>query len=160
MSANGIAVVLAAFALFVGIAALVFDLRRRKHKGVLREEFIQAFADSRIPQEIPEAVYTFYTRSWFFGNLTISPDDSLENLFNESEEDVEEDAVLLMKKLGLKAPSEEARLQWNEEIRISRGRSSLYPRFSMDSSQPAPIGKVRDMVFYLDWVRRHQEPNA
>ncbi|HZP17563.1 MAG TPA: hypothetical protein VFB00_06345 [Terriglobales bacterium] len=147
------ALVLVGFVVLIAIAAFVFDLRRRKHKGVSREEFIRAFARDGIPREILDAVYKFFTRSWFFGKLTIAPDDSL-----EIEADVEEDAALLMKKLGLKPPSEEARLRWNEQIQTSRGRSSDAPRFSMDSNQPSPIQTVRDMVLWLDWVRQHQNP--
>jgi len=103
-------------------------------------------------------VYKFYTRSWFFGNLTIAPDDSLERLLNKGEEDVEDDAALLMKKLRLKPPSEDVRLRWNEEIRAARGRPSDAPRFSTDSNPPSPIQTVRDMVLWLDWVGQHQSP--
>lgn len=149
--------VLAGFGVFIAIAAFVSDLRRRKHGGVSREEFVRAFAQTGAAA-IPEAVYKFYTRSWFFGNLTIAPDDSLERLLNKGEEDVEDDAALLMKKLGLKPPSEEVRLRWNEEIRTSRGRPSDAPRFSTDSNPPSPIQTVRDMVLWLDWVRQHQSP--
>jgi hypothetical protein len=132
MSANiGIpALVLVGFGVFIAIAAFVFDLRRRKHRGVSREEFLRVFAQTGTP-DIPEAVFRFYTRSWFFGNLTIAPDDSLERVLNKGEQDVEDDAVLLMKKLGLKPPSEEARLCWNEQIQTSRGRPSNAPRFSV-----------------------------
>ena len=153
----GISLVLAGSGVVIAIAALVFDVRRRKHRGVSREEFVRAFAQTCTPA-IPEAVYNFYTRSWFFGNLTIAPDDSLERLFNEGEQDVEDDAALLMKELRLKPPSEEVRLRWNEEIRTSRGRQSDAPRFSTDSNPPSPIQTVRDMVLWLDWVRRHQSP--
>jgi hypothetical protein len=153
----GISLVLAGSGVVIAIATLVFDVRRRKHRGVSREEFVRAFAQTGTPA-IPEAVYNFYTRSWFFGNLTIAPDDSLERLFNEGEEDVEDDAALLMKKLGLRPPSEEVRLRWNEEIRTSRGKPSDAPRFSTDSNQPSPIQTVRDMVLWLDWVRQHQNP--
>ena len=147
------ALVLVGFGALIAIVTFVFDWRRRKHKGVSREEFIRAFATDGIPQEILDAVYRFFTRSWFFGNLTIAPDDSL-----ECEADVEDDAVLLMKKLGLKPPSEEVRLSWNEEIRASRGRPSDAPRFSTDSNPPSPIQTVRDMVLWLNWVRQHQNP--
>jgi hypothetical protein len=151
------ALVLAAFGIFIAIAAFVFDLRRRKHRGVSREEFVRTFTQTGTP-DIPEAVYRFYTRSWFFGNLTIAPDDSLERVLNKGGQDVEDDAVLLMKKLGLKPPSEEARMRWNEQIQTSRGKPSDAPRFSMDSNPRSPIQTVRDMVLWLDWVRQHQNP--
>jgi hypothetical protein len=151
------ALVLAAFGVVIAIAAFVFDLRRRKHRGLSREEFVRAFTQIGTP-DIPEAVYRFYTRSWFFGNLMIAPDDSLERVLNKGEQDVEDDAVLLMKKLGLKPPSEDARLRWDEQIQISRARPSDAPRFSVDSNQPSPIQTVRDMVLWLDWVRQHQKP--
>ncbi len=153
------ALVLTGFGVLIAIATFVFDLRRRKHIGLSREEFVRVFAQSGAP-DIPEAVYKFYTRSWFFGNLRIAPDDSLEHLLNRGGEDIEDDAMLLMRKLGLKPPSEEVRLRWIERILTSRGRPSDAPRFATDSNQPSPIQTVRDMVLWLDWVRQHQEPNA
>jgi hypothetical protein len=123
---------------------------------VSREEFVRAFAQTVTP-DIPEAVYKFYTRSWFFRNLRIAPSDSLEQLFNSGEEDIQVDAMFLMRELGLKPPSEEVRLRWNEEIRAPRGRPSGAPRFSTDLTPP-PIQTVRDMVLWLDWVRQHQKP--
>lgn len=160
MSINAIAVVVGGLAAFLAIATLVFDLRRRKHKGVSGEEFIRAFSHTGTPEDIPDAVYKFYTRSRFFRNLTIAPDDSLKDLLNEGEADIEDDAMLLMKKLGLSPPAEEVRLRWNEQTRASRGTSLAPPRFSMDSSQSSPIQTVRDMVLWLDWVRQHQERDA
>ena len=50
---------------------------------------------------------------------------------NKGEQDVEDDAVLLMKKLGLKPPSEEARLRRNQQIQTSRGRHRQMPRDSL-----------------------------
>ena len=148
-----IALVLAGFGVLVAIATLVFDSRTRKHKGLSREEFIHAFDSDGVPQEILDAVYKFFTWSWFLGNLTIAPDDSLECLA-----DVEDDAALLMKKLGLKPLSEEARVRWNEQIQASRGEPSDAPRFSTHSNPPSQIRTVRDMVLWLDWVRQHQGP--
>jgi len=149
------ALVLAGFGILIAISTFALDLRRRKHRGVSREDFVRAFAQTSTP-DIPEAVYKFYTRSWFFRNLRVAPDDSLEHLLNQGEEDIEEDAMLLMKKLGLKPPSEEVRLRWIEEIQGSRARQADVPRFSMDSNQPSPIQTVRDMVLWLHWVRQHQ----
>jgi hypothetical protein len=151
------ALVLVGFGIVIAIAAFVFDSRRRRHRGVSQEEFVRAFTQTGTP-DIPEAVYRFYTRSWFFGNLTIAPDDSLERVLKKGEQDVEDDTVLLMKKLWLKPPSEEARVRWSEQIQTSRGRPSDAPRFSNDSNPPSPIQTVRDMVLWLHWVRQHQGP--
>jgi hypothetical protein len=56
------ALVLVGFVVLIAIAAFVFDLRRRKHKGVSREEFIRAFSRDGIPREILDAVYTVAAR--------------------------------------------------------------------------------------------------
>jgi len=151
------ALVLAAFGIFIAIAAFVFDWRRRKHRGVSQEEFVRAFTQIGA-SNIPAAVYRFYTRSWFFRDLTVAPDDSLERVLNKGEQDIEDDAALLMRELGLKPPSGEARVRWNERIQTSRRTSLGAPKFSGESSLRSPIQTVRDMVLWLEWVRQHQDP--
>lgn len=48
-----------AFAVLVLIGMMFQGWRRRKHKCVSREEFIQQFANAGIPRKIPDAVYKF-----------------------------------------------------------------------------------------------------
>jgi hypothetical protein len=88
-----------------------------------------------IPKEIPAAVYDYYKRGVISKQFSIAPDDSYEDVLREGEEDIEDDARCLMKKLSLNPPSEEAQRQWNEEILISRAASPPTPRFSVDSTR-------------------------
>jgi hypothetical protein len=146
---------------FVAVVKVVFDLRMRKHRGVSREEFIRAFSDADIPTEIPAVVYDYYKKAVIFKQFSVAPDDNYEDVLRKGEEDIEDDARFLMKKLSLKPPSEEARLQRNEQILTSRATTPSTPRFSVDSTRwMQPIQTVRDMVFWLNWVRQHQEVAA
>lgn len=148
---------LAVFVAFVGIVKLIFDLRMRKHHGVSRHEFLRAFSDAGIPTEIPAAVYDYYKKGVLFKRFGIAPDDAYEDVLHRGEEDIEDDARFLMRKLGLKPPPAEARRQWNEQIQTSRARSAA-PGFSVDSTQlMQPIRTVRDMVLWLGWVRQNQK---
>lgn len=147
---------LAAFLVFIAVVKLVFDLRMRKHHGVPRDEFLRAFS-GEIPTEIPAAVYDYYKKMVNFKEFSVAPEDTYVVL-HKGEEDIEDDAGFLMKKLGLKPPSEEARLRWNEQIRTLRATPPLTPGFSVDSTRwMQPIQTVRDMVLWLNWVRQHQE---
>lgn len=157
----GLFFILGAFAVFIVIATLVFHWRMRKHHGVSREEFITAFADAAIPAEIPAAVYDYYKKGMLFKEFSIAPDDSYRDVLREGEEDIEDDARFLMKKLSLKPPSEEAQRHWNEQALTSRATTLSTPRFSVDSSRwMQPIQTVREMVLWLNWVRQHQQVAA
>jgi|SRR5215469_1806678 len=156
---TGLLYILAAFVIFIAVATFMFHWRLRKHHGLPREEFIRSFADTKIPKEIPTAVYDFYKKGMLFKEFGVSPDDSYEHVLQEGEEDIDDDARFLMKKLGLKPPSEDVRAQWAEQILASR-RKPLDP-VPLDSSRwMQPIQTVRDMVLWLNWIREHQEENA
>lgn len=137
--------------------ALVFgQLGLRKHRGVSREEFIRAFS-ADIPKEIPAAVYDYYKKGIIFGQFSISPDDSYD-VFPKCEEDIEDDARFLMKKLNLRRPSESIQQEWLERSLSARTAVQATPTFSVDSSNILqPIRTVREMVLWLNWVREKQK---
>jgi hypothetical protein len=148
---------LAAFVVFIAVVKLVFDVRMRKHHGVSRDEFLRAFSDTEIPAEIPAAVYDYYKKMVNFKEFSVAPDDTYEML-HKGEEDIEDDARFLMKKLKLRPPSEEVPLQWTEQTQTARATSLSAPRFSVDSTRwMQSIQTVRDMVLWLNFVRQHQE---
>jgi len=154
--------------LLVGIAALVACFAYgiiagqrilRNHRGVSRDEFIGAFAGTGIPPEIPGAVYGFYKSRVLAKDFSVAPDDDYEKALCEGEEEIDDDARFLMKKLGLKLPPAELRLQWAEQMMNARLEPPL--KLGTDSVRwRQPIQTLRDMVLWLDWVRQHQEPNA
>ena len=146
---------------FFALALVFGQLGLRGHRGMSREEFIRAFSGTDIPNEIPAAVYDYYKKTVIFREFSIAPDDSYEDVFRKCEEDIEDDARLLMKKLSFKPPSLEAQQQWSEQILASRATSPSTPGFSVDSTKLLqPIQTVRDMVLWLNWVRQQQEVAA
>ena len=126
--------VLAAALAFVAIATTRHQRRLGKHRGVPREEFIRAFADAGVPSEIPAAVYDCYKSRVRSQRFSVSPDDDYELVLSEGDEDIDDDSELLMKRLGLRVPSN-------------------YNPIRLDT--PA-VRTVRDMVLWLNWVRQHQ----
>lgn len=154
----GILYVLAAFALFIAIVKIVFDFRISKHHGIPKDEFIRIFTDISIPAGIPAAVHDYYKRGVIFKDFGIGPDDSYEYVLGEGKEDIDDDARFLINQLGLKLPSEELRLQWEEQMLAPRRKASDTVNLLPNSTQWAqPIQTVRDMVLWLDWVRQHQD---
>lgn len=117
------------------IAIIAFFGQRRlgKHRGVPREEFIAAFSGSDAPVEIPAAVYDYYKGQVIAKEYSVAPDDDYETVLSMGDEDIDDDAVFLMKKLGLKQPS----------------------GFSVARTETR-IKTLRDMVHWLNWIRQHQ----
>jgi hypothetical protein len=56
-----------------------------------------------MPAEIPATVYDFYKEGTVFNDFGVASDDTYEEALHKCEEDIEDDAAFLMKKLGLKA---------------------------------------------------------
>lgn len=126
-----------AMLIVVGLSAVVITIiavfgqrRLGKHRGVSREEFIRAFQDEGMTLEIPAAVYDYYKSLVFSKHFSISPDDDYEHVLSKGDEDIEDDAVFLMKKLGVNQPT----------------------RYTAQLPN-AKIQTLRDMVRWLDGVR-------
>jgi len=117
------------------IAVIAFFGQRRlaKHRGVSRKEFIAAFTDSGAPVEIPATVYDYYKGQVFSKECSVAPDDDYESTLSKGDEDIDDDATFMMKKLGLKKP----------------------PSFSTARAETR-IKTLRDMVHWLNWIRQHQ----
>lgn len=120
-------------AVVIAIAWITGQLKMRGHRGVSRAQFLAAFADTPIPHEIPAAVYDYYKAEVVFKEYSVSPDDDYDNTLSKGDEDIDDDARLLLKRLGFKVPPEYA---------------SARAEF--------PIRTLRDMVHWLNWVRTHQ----
>ena len=143
---------------FFAVALVCGQLMFRKHRGVSREDFIKAFSDTEVPAEIPATVYDFYKKGVVFKDFSVAPDDTYDEALHKCEEDIEDDAGFLMKKLGLRPLSLELQQQWSEQVLDSRSKSQRGPSFSADSTKLLqPIQTVRDMVLWLNWVRQHQD---
>ena len=57
---NAVFVVVPVSVAVIAVIAFFGQRRMAKHRGVPREEFIAAFADSGVPVEIPATVYDYY----------------------------------------------------------------------------------------------------
>jgi hypothetical protein len=127
-----------------------------KRPGLSRDDFVAAFSGVGVPAHVSTAVYDYYIKSVILRNFRVSPDDKYEDLLKR-EEEINEDARSLMNTLGLRPPSEEVVDQWMSDVRARRRPPTQAPNFQMTSaSWTQPILTIRDMVLWLDLIRRHQ----
>ena len=139
------------------VGTIIAQLRLRRHRGLSRDEFIAAFTGEGVPAEVPAAVYDYYKKQVISTHFSVSPDDSYEHVFNEAPEDIDDDALYLMKKLGLKPPSKELMIQWSSKVRALRRTGAQTVSLAVDMSYwGQPILTLREMVLWLDHVRRQQ----
>ena len=121
------------------ILPLLDQCQRGEHRGVSRDEFVEAFAESDIPAEIAAAVYDYYSYEGgvFSKKFRASPDDDYEHVLSKGDEDIDDDALFLIQSLDLKMPSTFAAARFETNIRT-----------------------LRDMVLWLHWVQQHQRDSA
>lgn len=131
------AAIVAPIALAV-IAIIAFFGQRHlgRHRGVSREEFIRAFVASDIDSDLAGAVFDYYKSQVRDQQFSVAPDDDYEQVLMAGDEEIDDDAEALMKKLGLRRPPEYAAVRSETRIRT-----------------------IGDMVRWLNWVRSHQ-PNG
>lgn len=122
-----------ASAVVIAIAFMIHQRRLGKHRGGSREAFVGAFAESRIPPEIPRAVYDYYKGQVISKDFSVSPDDDFERVLSRGDEDIDDDAAAIMKKLELERPADYATVRSEAHIRT-----------------------LGDMVHWLNWVQTHQ----
>jgi hypothetical protein len=117
----------------IAIAFLVHQRRLGQHRGVSREQFVGAFNDMDVSSAIPASVYDYYKSRAISKDFSVAPDDDYEQVLSEGDEDIDDDALFLIKKLGLKIPPDYASVRSERRIRT-----------------------LRDMVLWLKWVHQHQ----
>lgn len=115
------------------VAFLLHQRRLGRHRGIPREQFIAAFADTGIWQEIPAVVYDYYKTQVFSKDFNIAPDDMYEQVLSKGAEDIDDDARVLIRKLGLRIPPDYASVRAERRIRT-----------------------IRDIVLWLDWIHQRQ----
>jgi hypothetical protein len=131
---GGLFYIIGGFVVFLAVATIIFQWRTRQHRGVSREEFVREFESVGVPKEIPTTVYDYYKRSVVFKDFGVSPDDVYESVLLKGEEDIDDDARFLMKRLGFTRPHAAADHGWDKRIQT-----------------------LMDMVLWLNWVRQNQE---
>jgi hypothetical protein len=131
----GLVYIVAGFVLLSLIGAVAYQFRLARHRGMPRETFIDEFVASGIPSEIPAAVYDHYRSFCRAKDFGVASSDSLEKVFRQVQDDVDDDAEELASKLGMDLPIETVLKEY-----------------------ATPVETLRDMVLWLDWIRRQQNP--
>ena len=108
--------------------------RERQGKDFSRERFIEVFRQLGIPDEIPAAVYDYYGSQKQLKGFPFSADDTYAEILHDDPADIDEDATILVGKLGMIIVPEYVRKQYGDK----------------------PIQSLREMVLWLDWMRQHQ----
>jgi len=130
---TGYLYILAGLLVFVVAGTIVNEIRLARHRGISRETFIEEFLNESVPEEIPAAVYDYYKSSVVSKKFSVAPDDSFDEVFGQSHEDIDDDAEELVTKLNMELPIEMVLREW-----------------------PTPVKTLRDMVLWLDWIRKQQ----
>jgi hypothetical protein len=108
--------------------------RQRQANGFGRDQFIEAFRQLGIPDNIPSTVYDYYGSRKAWKDFPFSPDDKYSEVLHDDPDDLDDDGSALVRQLGIILPTEHTLREYGHE----------------------PIKSLRDMVLWLDWVRRHQ----
>lgn len=140
----GLLYIIGGFLLFIAVGAMWNDTklrrlrRERQGKDFSREHFIEAFRQIGIPDEIPAAVYDYYGSKKQLKSFPFSADDTYAEILHDDPEDIDEDAIILVGKLGMLIVPGHIRKEFGEE----------------------PIRSLRQMVLWLDWMRQRQPKSA
>jgi hypothetical protein len=125
---------LAFIALVTGVASILHEGKLRKQKGIDRHEFTALFQSKGIPASISGAVYDAYKVKAFSKKFNPAPEMNLEKIFNQEREDVDDEALLILKQLRISKPAESVLLAWS-------GGS---------------VDTVGDLVEWIYWVSKQQ----
>jgi hypothetical protein len=135
--------IFAAIILLIALLAIESNLRLRrirlgrKGKGFTRDQFVEAFRQIDIPDNIPAAVYDYYRSKKGWEDFPFLPDDEYSKVLYDDPDDLDEDALALIKCLGM----------------------AMLPEYILREWGYKPIKTLRDMVIWLDWIRQHQPAN-
>jgi hypothetical protein len=126
--------------LFVGAYGVIDNLRLRRirrgreGKGFTRERFIDSFRPFGVPDNIPATVFDYYTSGGIWKDFPLSPDDTYSQVLWDDPDDIDEDARTLIERLKMR----------------------VLPEYILREYGNKPLVTLRDMVLWLDWIRRHQ----
>jgi hypothetical protein len=130
----GFVYILAGFLVLILVAARV---RLARHRGVSRDAFVKESAADDIPTGISGAVFDYYRSLSSAKEFSVAPDDSFRKVFREVDEDVNDDAVELVRILKMELPMESILGEW-----------------------VTPLETLRDMVLWLNWIRQQQDEQS
>jgi hypothetical protein len=116
----GLLYIFAAMILFIGLLTIAghwrfLRIRRdRKGKGFAREHFVAAFRDTGIPEEIPAAMYAYYRSQKGYAAFSFLPDDQYPQVLSDDAADLEDEALALIKSLGMAMLPECILREWGD----------------------------------------------
>jgi hypothetical protein len=93
-----------------------------------------SFREIGIPENIPVAVYDYYGSQAAYKGFSFLPHDEYSKVLCDDPDDLDEDALAVLKRLGM----------------------VLLPEYILKQRGDEPIKTLRDMILWLDWVRQHQ----
>jgi RHS repeat-associated protein len=140
----GLLYVFGAFLLFIAVWVVVDQVRlsrlrhQRQAKGFSQAQFVEAFRQLGVPDNIPAAVYLYYVSQKAWKNFPFSPDDKYSSVLHDDPWELEDDGRALAEELGILFLPEYIRQGWGDK----------------------PIKTLRDMVLWLDWMRQNQPSTA
>jgi hypothetical protein len=140
----GLLFIFGGFLAFIAVGAMWngAKLRRlraeRQGKNFNRERFVETFRELGIPEIVPTTVYDYYATQKALRDFPFSPDDTYSQILRDDPEDIDEDAINLIGKLGL----------------------IVVPGYIRETYGDKPIETLREMVLWLDWMRQHQPKSA
>ena len=112
--------------------------KNAKGRPPARDSFIEPFRQLGIHDDIPATVYDYYASQKHLKNFPFSPDDTYSEIQRDDPLDIDEDATILIDRLGMLTLPEHVRRQFGEK----------------------PIQSLREMVLWLEWTRQHQPKSA
>lgn len=116
------------------ISSQHFEKRVQGHSGVSREVFIRHFAVQGVPPAVSGTVYDTFKAKVKSKKFMPSPEMPIEKVFEQLGEDTDDDALYILKTLGIPKPTDATLESWPGE----------------------GIQTISDLVMWTDWVRRHQ----
>lgn len=93
-------------AVIIGIATFLHEKKLRRQHGVDREQFITYFSGFGIPGSISAAVYDAYKKKAYSKSFKPSPEMRLLETFNQEREDIDDEALFILKDLKIPVPTE------------------------------------------------------
>jgi hypothetical protein len=136
----GLLYILGAFLFFIALGAIWNEAklrrlrRERQGKNFSRDRFIEEFRHLGIPEEIPATIYDYYCSQKPWKDFPFSPDDTYSEILHDDPADIDNDATVLLGRLGL----------------------ILVPGYIRELYGDKPIETLREMVLWMDWMRQHQ----
>ena len=108
--------------------------RLRQHRGMSKADFLTYFAERGFPQEIVAAIYDYYRSQGVWRSFSIGPEDEIAKLFNQADDGIEDDFIVVLKKLCLERPYDSAWDSWGD----------------------VPVKTVEDFVRLVSWAAKNQ----